>query len=221
MKKIPSFDEALGGYLDFRYGFLPPPDFLVRGDKNTFSIGTTSYADLNTRSTGSDTYTGNSTTLYVDTAGSNAASAVDTAGDIAGSFTPTHTIDFSNRTINQGITAKVQIGQAGSRSFTIDKDINYTSGSSGNVTPASSFSVNSSGTVTDVASSLTGDISTSVPSSGYTDGAAANYFVTVESNFQNQSGRSFADTVDTTFTVQTVDGSDTNKVSGNTSNGRD
>ena len=220
-EKIPSFDEALGGYLDFRYGFLPPPDFLVRGDKNTFSIGTTSYADLNTRSTGSDTYTGNSTTLYVDTAGSNAASAVDTAGDIAGSFTPTHTIDFSNRTINQGITAKVQIGQAGSRSFTIDKDISYTSGSSGNVTPASSFSVNSSGTVTDVASSLTGDISTSVPSSGYTDGAAANYFVTVESNFQNQSGRSFADTVDTTFTVQTVDGSDTNKVSGNTSNGRD
>ena len=220
-EKIPSFDEALGGYLDFRYGFLPPPDFLVRGEINTFSIGTTSYADLNTRSTGSDTYTGNSTTLYVDTAGSNAASAVDTAGDVAGSFTPTHTIDFSNRTITQGITAKVQIGQAGSRSFTIDKDLNYTSGSSGNVTPASSFSVNSSGTVTDVASSLTGDISTSVPSSGYTDGASANYFVTVESNFQNQSGRSFADTVDTTLTVQTVDGSDTNKVSGTASNGRD
>ena len=220
-EKIPSFDEALGGYLDFRYGFLPPPDFLIRGEINTFSIGTTSYADLNTRSTGSDTYTGNSTTLYVDTAGSNAASAVDTAGDVAGSFTPTHTIDFSNRTITQGITAKVQIGQAGSRSFTIDKDLNYTSGSSGNVTPASSFSVNSSGTVTDVASSLTGDISTSVPSSGYTDGASANYFVTVESNFQNQSGRSFADTVDTTLTVQTVDGSDTNKVSGTASNGRD
>ena len=220
-EKIPSFDEALGGYLDFRYGFLPPPDFLIRDEINTFSIGTTSYADLNTRSTGSDTYTGNSTTLYVDTAGSNAASAVDTAGDVAGSFTPTHTIDFSNRTITQGITAKVQIGQAGSRSFTIDKDLNYTSGSSGNVTPASSFSVNSSGTVTDVASSLTGDISTSVPSSGYTDGTSANYFVTVESNFQNQSGRSFADTVDTTLTVQTVDGSDTNKVSGTASNGRD
>lgn len=47
------------------------------------------------------------------------------------------------------------------------------------------------------------------------------YFVTVESSFQNQSGRSFADTVDTTLTVQTVDGSDTNKVSGTTSNGRD
>ena len=210
----------MDGYLDFRYGFIPPPGFLIRDDVNTFSIGTTSYADLNTRSTGSDTYTGTSTTIYVDTAGSNAASAVDTAGDIAGSFTPTHTIDFSNRTINQGITAQVQIGRAASRSFTIDKDVDYTS-ASGNVTPASSFSVNSSGTVTDVASSATGDISTTVPSSGYADGTSANYFVTVESNFQNQSGRSFADTVDTTLTVQTVDGSDTNKVSGTASNGRD
>ena len=218
---IPGFDKALIGYLDFKYGLLPPPEFLIRGDVNTFSIGTTSYADLNTRSTGSDTYTGTSTNLYVDTAGSNANSAVNSAGDLAGTFTPTHTINFSNRTINQGITAKVQIGQAASRSFTIDKDINYTSGASSNVTPASSFSVNSSGTVTDVASSATGDISKTVPSSGYADGAAANYFVTVESNFQNQSGRSFADTVDTTLTIQTVDGSDTNKVSGTASNGRD
>ena len=219
-REIPSFEKALGGYLDFRYGFLPPPDFLIKDDVNTFTIGTTSYADLNTRSSGSDTYTGTSTTLYVDSAGSNAASAVGTVGNVAGSFTPTHTINFSTRTITQGMTAKVQIGQAGSRSFTIDKDLDYSSGS-GNVTPASSFSVNSSGTVTDVANSLTGDISTTVPSSGYADGTNANYFVTVESNFQNQSGRSFADTVDTTFTVQTVDGSDTNKVSGTSSNGRD
>ena len=65
---------------------------------------------------------------------------------------------------------------------------------------------------------MTGNISTTVPSSGYADGTNANYFVTVESNFQNQL-RSFADTVDTTLTVQTVDGS-TNKVSGTASNGR-
>ena len=126
---------ALRGYLDSRYGLLPPPGFKIRDDVNTFTIGTTSYADLNTRSTGTDTYTGTSTTLFVDTAGSNAASAVNSAGDVAGSFTPTHTIDFSNRTINQGISATVQIGQAGSRSFTIDKDINYNSSSTGNVTP--------------------------------------------------------------------------------------
>ena len=68
----------------------------------------------------------------------------------------------------------------------------------------------------------TGDISKTVPSSGYADSAAANYFVTVESNFQNQSGRSFADTVDTTLTIQTQDdGSGVNKVSGTASNGRD
>ena len=53
-KKIPSFDKALDGYLDFRYGFVPPPGFLIIGDVNSFSVGTTSYADLNTRSTGSD-----------------------------------------------------------------------------------------------------------------------------------------------------------------------
>ena len=215
------FDERLDEYIAIRYkeDELEYPNY-YSDDVNSFAIGTTSYADLNTRSTGTDTYTGTTTSLIVQSAGYNAASAVNSVGDVAGSFTPTHTIDFSNRTINQGITAKVQIGQAGSRSFTIDKDVDYTS-ASGNVTPASSFSVNSSGTVTDVASSATGDISTTVPSSGYTDGAAANYFVTVESNFQNQSGVSFADTVDTTLTVQTVDGSDTNKVAGTTSNGRD
>jgi len=215
------FDERLDEYIAIRYkeDELEYPNY-YSDDVNSFAIGTTSYADLNTRSTGTDTYTGTTTSLIVQSAGYNAASAVNSVGDVAGSFTPTHTIDFSNRTINQGITAKVQIGQAGSRSFTIDKDVDYTS-ASGNVTPASSFSVNSSGTVTDVASSATGDISTTVPSSGYTDGAAANYFVTVESNFQNQSGVSFADTVDTTLTVQTVDGSDTNKVAGTASNGRD
>ena len=217
----PKFDAYLDEYLVTLYGEERLRELLLlESDRNTFATGTTTYADLNTRSTGTDTYTGTTTRLTVQSAGSNAASAVDSVGEVAGSFTPTHTIDFSNRTINQGITAKVQIGQAGSRSFTIDKDVDYT-GASGNVTPASSFSVNSSGTVTDVASSATGDISTTVPSSGYADGASANYFVTVESNFQNQSGVSFADTVDTTLTVQTVDGSDTNKVSGTASNGRD
>ena len=44
--------------------------------------------------------------------------------------------------------------------------------------------------------------------------------MTVETTFNNQTNRSFADTVDTTVTVQTTDGSGTNKVSGSTSNGR-
>ena len=166
---------------------MPPPGFLIKDEVNTFSIGTTSYADLNNRSTGSDTYTGTSTTLSVISKENGSANV----GDVAGSFTPTHTINFSTRTINQGISASVKIGSVSSeRSFTIDKDINYTATSSGNVTPASSFSVNNSGTVTDVANSITGDISKTVPSSGYSDSSTANFFVTVESNFQNQSGRS-------------------------------
>ena len=218
--KLPSFDKALDGYLSLRYGFVPPPGFLIKDEVNTFSIGTTSYADLNNRSTGSDTYTGTSTTLSVISKENGSANV----GDVAGSFTPTHTINFSTRTINQGISASVKIGSVSSeRSFTIDKDINYTATSSGNVTPASSFSVNNSGTVTDVANSITGDISKTVPSSGYSDSSTANFFVTVESNFQNQSGRSFADTVDTTLTIQTQDSGTggVNKVSGTASNGRD
>ena len=179
--------------------------------------------DLNTKSSGTETFTGSSTTLYVDTAGGNAARAVDNAGDTAGTFTPTHTINYSSRTINQGIVASdVQIGSSSARDFTIDKDITYTSSSSGNVTPASSFSVNSSSTVTDVDSSITGDISTTLPSSGYDDGANANYFVTVESNFENLSGKSFADNVSTTVTVQTEDADGTtNQISGSSTNGRD
>ena len=217
-----SFDKALKEFIVLKYPTRPIDIPGVDREINTFAIGTTSYADLNSRSTGTDTYTGSSTSLLVDSAGSNANSAVNSVGDLAGSFTPTHTIDFSNRTINQGITATVQIGRAASRTFTISKDVDYTN-ASGNVTPASSFSVDSSEDVTDVASSATGDITTAVPSSGYDDnvGGTNDFFVTVESNFQNQSGRSFADTVDTTLTVQTVDGSDTNKVSGTASNGRD
>ena len=217
-----SFERALKEFIGLKYPLNPRAVPGYNREINTFSIGTTTYADLNTRSTGTDTYTGTSTNLYVDSAGSNANSAVNSVGDLAGTFTPTHTIDFSNRTINQGITASVQIGRAASRTFTISKDVDYTN-ASGNVTPASSFSVDSSEDVTDVASSATGDISTTVPSSGYDDnvGGTNDFFVTVESNFQNQSGRSFADTVDTTLTVQTIDGSDTNKVSGTASNGRD
>ena len=37
------------------------------------------------------------------------------------------------------MASDVQIGTATARDFTIDKDITYTSSSTGNVTPASSF----------------------------------------------------------------------------------
>ena len=218
-----NFENALNQYLELAYGRdLEPYDIPVNLTES-YTIGTTTYSDLNTKSSGTETFTGTSTTLYVDTAGGNAARAVDNPGDTAGTFTPTHTINYSTRTVNQGIVASdVQIGTATARDFTIDKDISYTSSSTGNVTPASSFQVNSSSSVSDIDSSLTGDISKTLPSSGYDDGTNANYFVTVESGFENLSGKSFADNVTTTVTVQTKDADGTtNKISGSSTNGRD
>ena len=220
---LPSFELSLRGYLDLAYGNeIKINDPLVLNTES-YKIGTTTYSDLNTKTSGTETFTGTSTTLYVDTAGGNAATAVDNPGDTAGSFTPTHTINYSTRTINQGIVATdVQIGSASARDFTIDKDITYNSRSSGNVTPASSFQVDSSSNITDINNSITGDISKTLPSSGYNDGTNANYFVTVESNFENLSGKSFADSVSTTVTVQTKDSDGTtNQISGTSSNGRD
>ena len=218
-----NFENALNQYLELAYGRdLELYDIPVNLTES-YTIGTTTYSDLNTKSSGTETFTGTSTTLYVDTAGGNAARAVDNPGDTAGTFTPTHTINYSTRTVNQGIVASdVQIGTATARDFTIDKDITYTSSSTGNVTPASSFQVNSSSSVSDIDSSLTGDISKTLPSSGYDDGTNANYFVTVESSFENLSDKSFADNVTTTVTVQTKDADGTtNKISGSSTNGRD
>ena len=213
-----SFDEALRKFIVTKYPGSPIELPGYRDEINSFTVGTTSYTDLNTRSSGTDTYTGTSTNLTVDRDVSGGASA----GDVAGSFTPTHTINFSTRTINQGITGSVKIGSVTtSRSFTTNKDYNYNIGTTGNVTPASSFSIDSSSNISNISSSITGDISKTVPSSGYEDSSTATLFMTVESRFNNQTNRSFADTVDTTVTVQTTDGSGTNKVSGSTSNGRD
>ena len=213
-----SFDEALRKFIVVKYPTNPLEVPGYRREVNSFTVGTTSYVDLNTRSTGTDTYTGKTTNLTVDRVVSGSANP----GDIAGSFTPTHSINYSTRTINQGVTASVKIGSVTTeRSFTTNKDYNYTSGTTGNATPASSFSVNSSGTVTNIESSVTGDITKTVPSTGYQDSATATMFVTVESTFNNQTNRSFADTVDTTVTVQTTDTSGSNQVSGTASNGRD
>ena len=217
------FDLSLRGYLDLAYGDKIELIDTSIIETDSYSIGTTTYSDLNTKSSGTETFTGTSTTLYVDTAGGDAASAVDSPGDTAGSFVPTHTINYSSRTINQGIVASdVQIGSAAARDFTIDKDITYNSTSSGNATPASSFEVDMSGNVSDINSSLTGDISKTLPASGYDDGGSVNYFVTVESNFENLSGKSFADSVSTTVTVQTKDADGTtNQISGSSTTGRD
>ncbi|WP_440909310.1 FecR domain-containing protein [Candidatus Pelagibacter sp.] len=213
-----SFDEALRKFIVVKYPTNPLEVPGYREEVNSFTVGTTSYTDLNTRSTGTDTYTGKTTNLIVDRDVSGGAAA----GSIAGSFKPTHTINFSTRTINQGVTGSVKIGSVTTaRSFTTSKDYNYNTGTTGNVNPAASFSIDSSSNVSNISSSITGDITKTVPASGYEDLSSATIFMTVESKFNNQTNRSFADTVDTTVTVQTTDGSGTNKVSGVASNGRD
>ena len=209
-----------------KLGLIPGriPGLIPESVPENYNIGTTTYADLNTKSSGTETFTGRSTTLYIDSAGTNAADAVDNPGDVAGSFTPTHTINYSTRTVTQGVEAvDVQLGRSSARDFTISEDQTYTTRTTGNVTPASSFSVNSSGSVTNIEKSLTGNISTAVPTNGYADTSRGtnDYFVTVESNFDNLSGKSFADSVKTTVTAQTTDTRGANKASGTTTNGRD
>ena len=77
------FDYALDEYLDLVYGRDIDIYDTRLYETESYNIGTTTYSDLNTKSSGTETFTGSSTTLYVDTAGGNAASAVANAGDAA------------------------------------------------------------------------------------------------------------------------------------------
>ena len=220
-----NFDQALRKFIALKIS----PDQLrvpvTRDEINSFTVGTTSYADLNTRSTGTDVYTGTRQNLYVDQVASGSASV----GDVAGYFTPKHEIDYSNRTIRQIISdANVSIGTISNKTFAIDKTHTYTSSTTGNVKP--SFVVRKGGKSTGAYStnsnrieeSLTGDVTRTVPNTGYTDATEAVY-ITLDSTFNNQNGRSFADTVDTTIVIQTRDEANgsINKVSGTSSDGRD
>ena len=71
-------------------------------------IGTTTYSDLNQVSSGSDKYYGNQTDLLIVTAGSEADNSVKDAGQVAGNFKATTTIDYSNRTVTQGAEITVK-----------------------------------------------------------------------------------------------------------------
>ena len=192
-----------------------------------FRVGTTTYADLNQISSGSDRYYGYTTDLKIVTAGSSADSAVDTAGEIAGNFKATTTIDYSNRTVTQGADITVNaLGQnTASRSFNVSTGHDYTLGW-GDAKPIASYNVSGDDTSNAVASGgatgLTGSVSTAA-----TDGTtyveqstAANthYLVTVSSDIQNTNTQIAAGTVQTTVTVeseQAASGSNiSNKASG-------
>ena len=69
--------------------------------------------------------------------------------------------------------------------------------------------------------SITGDISTTLPSSVMTM-VQCELFCNSWINFENLSGKSFVDNVSTTVTVQTEDADGTtNQISGPSTNGRD
>ena len=220
-----SFEDSLNQFLDLTYGELFIPEYGLDNETNNYTIGTTTYSDLNDRSSGTDTYTGTARNLYVDQVASGTASV----GDIAGSFTPKHIIDYSNRTVTQQISnGTVSIGTISDQAISIDKEHTYTSSTTGNVTPA--FVVRKGGKSHELYNSnsqrledsLTGDITSTVPTTGYTDETGAVY-ITLESEFDNSSGKSFADTVNTTITIQTRDSANgsINKVSGTSSDSRD
>ena len=220
-----SFEDSLNQFLDLTYGELFIPEYGLDNETNNYTIGTTTYSDLNDRSSGTDTYTGTARNLYVDQVASGTASV----GDIAGSFTPKHIIDYSNRTVTQQISnGTVSIGTISDQAISIDKEHTYTSSATGNVTPA--FVVRKGGKSHELYNSnsqrledsLTGDITSTVPTTVYTDETGAVY-ITLESEFDNSSGKSFADTVNTTITIQTRDSANgsINKVSGTSSDSRD
>ena len=214
------FERAIDLYVEeLNYSTQIPIDIPIINQSESYAIGTTSYADLNTKSSGTETFTGSRTNLYVDRVANGDAEV----GDVAGSFTPSHSINYSTRTINQSLSASVKIGSVTTeRSFTIDKDHTYTSSTTGNVTPA--FVVRKSANNSNnkrLDDSLTGDISKTLPATGYADRENAHFYVTLESNFNNLSEKSFADSVETTLTVQTGDENSSNQVSGTTTSGRD
>ena len=220
-----SFEDSLNQFLDLTYGELFIPEYGLDNETNNYTIGTTTYSDLNDRSSGTDTYTGTAQNLYVDQVASGTASV----GDIAGSFTPKHIIDYSNRTVTQQISnGTVSIGTISDQAISIDKEHTYTSSTTGNASPA--FVVRKGGKSHELYNfnsqrledSLTGDITSTVPTTGYTDETGAVY-ITLESEFDNSSGKSFADTVNTTITIQTRDSANgsINKVSGTSSDSRD
>ena len=185
-----------------------------------FVIGTTSYADLNQVSSGSDRYYGTVTNLVVDTAGSSADSAA-AVGKTIGNFTATTTIDYSARTVNQGADVTVsKLGQnTTSRTFSVSNSQSYSSGS-GDVNPSVSFNVtgddtsNSSTTVdTNLNSTVTtANDNTFAEQSTVTE---THYLVKVSNDVQNSTVGVAAGTVQTTVSVESFQASgQLNKASG-------
>ncbi len=209
--------------------FLEEPERQIDAvqQQNTISAGTTTYADLNTQSSGVSSYMGNATNLTVTSAASNAAVS-STIGSVVGSFTPVHQINYSTRTISQ--TAIVTVNALGrnttAREFMLEKDFSYSSSDTGSVKPSVAYTVDGIGTQDEINSSLTSTVTNDVTTGNtYLESLGSledtNYLVTVSSEATNTAGTT-AKSIQTTVTVESDGGvgGDTNRASG-TDNGVD
>ncbi|MDC3030424.1 FecR domain-containing protein [Candidatus Pelagibacter sp.] len=204
--------------------FLEEPERQIDDvqQQNTISAGTTTYADLNTQSSGVAAYMGNATNLTVTSAASNAVVASQ-VGSVVGNFAPIHEINYSTRTIGQGATVTVNaLGRNTTArvNFALNKTHSYSSSDTGSVKPSVAFTVNAAGAGTEVNSSLTSTVTNDV-TTGNTylepllNPANTNYLVTVSSEATNTAGTA-AKSIQTTVTVESDGGvgGDTNRASG-------
>jgi len=207
-------------------GFLEEPERQVDAQQqNTISAGTSTYADLNTRSSGVDVYLGAPTNLTVTSAAGN-ADVASTVGSVVGSFVPSHQINYSTRTINQ--TVDVTVNALGRntepREFELEKDFSYSASDTGSVKPSIAYTVDGIGAQDEINSSLTSTVTNDVTTGNtYLESLGSledtNYLVTVSSEATNTTGNAAA-SIQTTVTVESDGGvgGDTNKASG-TDNG--
>ncbi len=204
-------------------GFLEEPEREIDAvqQQNTISAGTSTYADLNTRSSGVDVYLGVSTLLTVTSAADPAA-----VGSVVGNFVPLNQINYSTRTINQ--TVNVTVNALGRntepREFELDKTFSYSASDTGSVKPSVAYTVDGTGTQDEINSSLTSTVTNDVTTGNtYLETLGSledtNYLVTVSSEATNTAGNAAA-SIQTTVTVESDSGlgGDTNKASG-TDNG--
>ena len=180
-------------FLEIKMFYMEPEELEQeqQQEQQSYPEGVATYADLNSKSSGSDTYSGDRSALIVLEAATNAAEQA-TVGKTIGSFQATHEINYSTRTITQA--ANIIIDALGSnttqRSFTVEKGHSYSITDTNNVSPSAAFTVDGQGSSTDVSSSLTTPIfndvtagNTYLEDSG--NPSATNYLVTVSSAAAN------------------------------------
>ena len=198
-------------FLEIKMFYMEPEE--LEQEQQSYPEGVATYADLNSISSGSDTYSGDRSALIVFEAAANAADQA-TIGKTIGSFQATHEINYSTRTITQA--ADIIIDALGSnttqRSFTVEKGHSYSITDTSNVEPSAAFTVDGQGTSNVINSSITGEGAFNDVTAGNTyledsqDLSATNYLVTVNSGALNTTS-DVANSIQTGVSVESNAGS--------------